>query len=55
MAEVDRLALDGVKGAGFEGVEGDNAEQGLPSAALPQAGCEQLAAQRESHDNESLW
>ncbi|MNE29553.1 hypothetical protein D3C80_1230420 [compost metagenome] len=52
---VDRLALDGVKGPCFEGVEGDDTEQGSHQQHYPQAGREQLAAQRECHDYKSLW
>ncbi len=55
MAIVDRLALDGTHGAGFEGVEGNDAEQGRHQQHYPQAGRQQLAAQRESHDYGSLW
>ncbi|MNH29754.1 hypothetical protein D3C79_900040 [compost metagenome] len=52
---VERLALDGRQGTRLEGVEGDHAEQGRHQQHYPQAGRQQLAAQRECHDYKSLW
>ena len=54
MAVVDRLALDGAQGAGFEGWKATIPSRAAISSTTPRLAASNLP-RNESHDNESLW